>query len=114
VIASIEASCPHCNHSLLDQSHPLHGRPSIRLTTSFDLELGTVLLPSVRESPARELEPKISTGARLDFFCPHCHAELARGADCRGCGQPMVVLREGVAPIQLCPRPGCDSRPIAA
>jgi predicted RNA-binding Zn-ribbon protein involved in translation (DUF1610 family) len=106
----IDLTCPRCNHSLMDPSHVLDGHPSIRLTSSFLFEERCVRIFWAGRSPIVESVPEIPAGTHVDFFCPHCHAELARGATCARCGDPMVamLLREGGS-LQVCPRPGCES-----
>jgi hypothetical protein len=45
----------------------------------------------------------------VNFFCPHCHAELIGASECMTCGAPMVpmLVRGEGGMIQICSRRGC-------
>jgi NADH-quinone oxidoreductase subunit E len=53
-------------------------------------------------------EYEVPKDAVVNFFCPHCHAELRGAAACPECGAamvPMIVRGGGV--VQICSRRGC-------
>lgn len=107
-IFPIEAGCPHCNHSLMDDRHPVDGHPSIRVTLAFDQTHGWLALSSLYGSYNVESEYTVPPDAVVQFYCPHCHAELSGGQPCTECGAPMIpmiVRRGGV--VQVCSRHGC-------
>ncbi len=104
----VDVSCPRCNHSLMDATHLIEGHPSIRVTTSFQRKHGWVRLSSLYGSYTVESEPEIPIDTLVDFFCPHCHAELVSAAQCGECNAvmvPMLVRQGGV--VQICSRRGC-------
>ena len=104
----LTVSCSRCNHSLMDPHHPLDGSPSIRVTVSFERKHGWLRLSSLYGSFAVESEYPIRTDEIVDFFCPHCHAELKGASSCPLCGAPMVamIVRAG-GMVQICSRRGC-------
>jgi len=104
----VDVSCPHCHHTLMDPSHLLDGRPSIRITTSFERKHGWVRLSSLYGSYTVEAEPEIPLETLVHLFCPHCHAELVGAAACSECSAPMVpmIVRQGGV-VQVCSRRGC-------
>jgi len=106
----LEVSCPHCNHSLMDASRLVDGVPSIRLTASYQHEHGWLLLSSLYGSYTIESGNEIPFGTVVNFFCPHCHAELIGAWNCAVCDAPMVpmIVRAGGI-VQICSRRGCKS-----
>jgi NADH-quinone oxidoreductase subunit E len=107
-IFPVEVSCPRCNHTLMDPNHPIDGYPSIRVTMSFGREHGWLRLSSLYGDFNVESEYEIPMDMLINFFCPHCHAELLGAASCPECGTPMVpmIVRNGGV-IQICSRRGC-------
>ncbi len=104
----VEVSCPRCNHTLMDPSHLVDGYPSIRVTMSFGREHGWLRLSSLYGSFNVESEYEIPMDALVNFFCPHCHAELLGASSCPECGTPMVpMMVRGGGVIQICSRHGC-------
>ena len=79
----LEVSCSHCNHSLMDEAYLVDGVPSIRMTASFGDEHGWLRLSSLYGSYAIELGNEIPMGSVVNFFCPHCHAELIGASNSR-------------------------------
>ena len=107
-IFPVEVSCPRCNHSLMDKEHYIDGYPSIRVTTSFNLKHGWLRLSCLYGSFAVDYEYEDPKDAVVNFFCPHCHAELVGASRCFTCGAPMVpMLVRGGGLVQICSRRGC-------
>lgn len=100
--------CSRCNHSLMDPDHKIDGSPSIRVTVSFERKHGWLRLSSLYGSFAVESEYPVRSDEIVDFFCPHCHAELRGAAACSLCSAPMVsmIVRAGGI-VQICSRRGC-------
>jgi len=109
----IEVSCIRCNHSLMDGSPPLDGRPAIRLMATAGEKPGWFWFSSLYGSSACLSEHGIAAGAVMRVFCPHCHAELAGASSCSACRAPlvpMIVRAGGIA--QFCSRRGCQGRQL--
>jgi len=107
-IFSLQVSCPQCNHSLMNTEHLIDNFPSIHITISFGRKHGWLRLSSLYGSYNIESEHEIPMNSEVNFFCPHCHAELAGSSDCPECGTPMILMivqNGGV--IQFCSRRGC-------
>jgi len=104
----VTVACSRCNHSLMDPAHPIDGQPSVRVTVSFGGQHGWLRLSSLYGSYAVESEYEIPVDSVVDFFCPHCHAELNSSSRCPECGAPMVsmLVRAGGI-VQICARRGC-------
>lgn len=107
-IFPVEVSCPRCNHSLMDQDHLVDGYPSIRVTLSFGPDHGWLRLSCLYGSYTVESEYEVPMDALVNFFCPHCHAELVSASSCPECGAPMVpMIVRGGGIVQICSRRGC-------
>jgi NADH-quinone oxidoreductase subunit E len=102
--------CPRCNHSLMDPKHLIDGYPSIRVTASFQRDHGWLRLSSLYGSYDLEAEHEIPMDTVVNFFCPHCHAELVSALNCTECGAPMVPMTISGGGIgQICSRRGCKN-----
>ncbi|MBN1504348.1 MAG: NAD(P)H-dependent oxidoreductase subunit E [Candidatus Eisenbacteria bacterium] len=107
-IFPVEVSCPRCNHTFMDRTHLIDGKPSIRVTIAFGNQHGWLRLSSLYGSYNVESEYEVPPQAIVNFFCPHCHTELIGGWDCPECGAPtvpMIVRNGGI--VQICSRKGC-------
>lgn len=109
-IFPVDLSCPHCNHRLMDAAHPIDGHPSVRVTASCGGKHGWLRLSSLYGSYAIESEHEIPLEAVVDFFCPHCHAELRGASRCPDCGARTVrMIVRGGGTVQICSRRGCKA-----
>lgn len=107
-IFPVEVSCPRCNHNLMDREHYIDGYPSIRVTVSFNLKHGWLRLSCLYGSFSVDYEYEVPKDTVVNFFCPHCHAELVGASGCFTCGAPMVpLLIRGGGLVQICSRRGC-------
>ncbi|MDI6762017.1 MAG: NAD(P)H-dependent oxidoreductase subunit E [Thermodesulfobacteriota bacterium] len=108
-IFPVEVACPRCNHSLMDRHHYIDGYPSIRVTVSFGQKHGWVRLSCLYGSFSVDQEYEAPRDTVVNFFCPHCHAELIGASECMTCGAPMVpmLVRGEGGMIQICSRRGC-------
>ena len=107
-IFPVEVSCPYCNHGLMDPDYAIDGYPSIRVTASFERKHGWLRLSSLYGSYNVFSEYDVPMETIVNFFCPHCHAELASANDCPRCGARMVtMIVRGGGVVQICSRRGC-------
>ena len=109
-IFPVDVCCPHCNHSLMDETFTIDGYPSIRVTISSDHKQGWLRLSSLYGSYSVSTEFKIPSGAVVNFICPHCGVEFPSTSDCAMCAAPMVpMLVDGGGIVQVCSRRGCKN-----
>jgi NADH-quinone oxidoreductase subunit E len=109
----VKLRCPYCNHGLLDPNVLIDDHPSIRLTVSFGRKHGWLRLSSLYGSYNMESEYEIPLDTVVNFFCPHCHAELTGASSCPLCNAhmvPMVIYGGGM--VQICSRRGCKNHLI--
>lgn len=109
-IFPVEVSCPRCNHSLMDPSYTIDGYPSIRVTVSFGAKHGWLRISSLYGSYNVFAQYQMLPDDVINFFCPHCHAELRGATNCTVCNAPMVpMIVRGGGMVQICSRNGCKS-----
>ena len=104
----VDVACAHCNHSLMDFGYLIDGYPSIRVTIAHDHTHGWLRLSSLYGSFQVESVNEVPIDSVVNFFCPHCHSELAGAGICPECHArmvPMIVKGGGI--VQICPRRGC-------
>lgn len=107
-IFPVEVSCSRCNHNLMDQKYLIDDYPSIRVTVSFGRKHGWLRLSSLYGSHNVEAEYEAPMDKVINFFCPHCHAELTGASKCIECEAPMVpMVVRGGGIVQICSRRGC-------
>ena len=112
-IFPVEVSCPRCNHNLMDKNYYIDGYPSIRVTVSSEDKHGWLRLSCLYGSFAVDQEYDIPAGSVVNFFCPHCHAELDGASPCVECGAPMVpMLVRGGGTLQIWSRRGCKGHKL--
>jgi NADH:ubiquinone oxidoreductase subunit E len=109
-IFPINVSCPHCNHSLNDETFSIDRNPSILVTISSDHKQGWLRLSCLYGSYNFASEFDVSTGSIVTFLCPHCGVEFPSTSDCSVCTAPMVpMLIDGGGIVQICSRRGCKN-----
>ena len=107
-IFPVEVSCSQCNHSLMDQNRLIDGYPSIRVSISFRNKHGWLALSSLYGSYNVDSQYEIPFDTVVQYFCPHCHAELIGASDCPECSAKMVpMIVRGGGNLQICSRRGC-------
>lgn len=104
----IVVSCSHCNHSLMDDDYLIDDHPSIRVTVSFGRKHGWMRMSCLYGSYNVESKYEIPDKELVNFFCPHCHSELAGAVECSECAAPMApMIVRGGGILQICSRRGC-------
>ena len=107
-IFPIEVSCPHCGHSLMDESHPCDGYPTIQATAEFDHKHGWIRISSLYGRCTAQSEHDIPTNTIVDILCPHCRSKLLGPMKCLECGTPMAQMAaRGGGRLLICSRCGC-------
>ncbi len=109
-IFPIEVNCPHCNHSLKDETFAIDGYPSIRVTISSNQKQGWLRLSCLYGSYNFVSEFDVPKDTVVSFICPHCDVEFPSTLDCSICAAPMVpMLVDGGGIVQICSRRGCKN-----
>lgn len=104
----IEASCPRCNHSLMDADALVDGLPAARMILVADGVAGSCHLSSLYGGTGLVYELEVPGGTVARFYCPRCQGELNGDGACSDCGAPMARLAvRGGGVISVCRRHGC-------
>ena len=107
----LQVRCPRCNHGLMDSGTPVDSLASIRLTVGFGEAFSHCNLSCLYGSLNSACGAEIPEGTICDFFCPHCHRELAGRSRCTECGAPMApMIVRGGGILHVCTRRGCHTR----
>ena len=107
-IFPIDVNCPHCNHSLMDETFAIDGYPSIKLSVLFDHEDDWLRLSCLYGSYNVSTELDVPVDAVVGFYCPHCRVQLPSTSECSVCGAPMApMLVRGGGIVRICSRRGC-------
>ena len=109
-IFPINVNCPHCNHSLKDETFSIDGQPSIRVIISSNQKKGWLRLSSLYGSYNFACEFDVPMDSVATFICPHCNVEFHSTLDCSICAAPMVpMFIDGGGIVQICSRRGCKN-----
>ena len=109
-IFPIEVSCPHCNHSLMDEGHAIDGYPSIKLNISINHMDACLRLSCLYGSYSYFSEVHVPDNTIVRLRCPNCCVELPSTSDCWTCGAPLVpLLVNGGGVVNICSRRGCKT-----
>ena len=109
-IFPLDVNCPHCNHSLKDETFSINGQPSIHVTISSNQKLGWLRLSCLYGSYNLASEFEVPIGSVVNFICPHCGVEFPSTLECSACSAPMVpMLVEGGGIVHICSRRGCKN-----
>jgi NADH-quinone oxidoreductase subunit E len=112
-IFPVTVQCPRCGHSLMDQSHPVDGHPSIRLRASGNGHDGWINLSRMYGSSNATVDERFPEATITHFRCPNCEHDLASPVHCFECDAPMVPLGvEGGGVVQFCSRRGCPGHSL--
>ena len=108
----LTVSCPHCNKSLMDESHMINNKPSIRLIVQTSIrQRGNIWMSSIYGDYNYSCEFKIPDGDVVEFFCPQCQEDLRRKKiECEVCGAPLVSFNCDIGGrVTICTRNGCKN-----
>ncbi len=109
-IITLIVKCPHCDSSLMDEGHPLHEKPSIKVNIVGEEERGVLWLCARYGCYDHESNIEFNKGDIVKFFCPNCNKSLLREIKCQSCDAPMVGLNiKAGGKVNVCSRSGCDN-----
>jgi len=111
---SLKVKCPHCEKSLMDYTHFINAKPSIKLNIGIVDKHGMINLCSTYGC-----YDKVSTIELVDneialLSCPNCKKELPSLGTCNLCHAPVVdfMLEKG-GKVHVCTRVGCKKHYVS-
>ena len=107
-LISLKVKCPHCHKSLMDYTHFLHDKPSIKLHIEIKDHHGVINLASCYGCYDKVCNIELVDNEIARLSCPFCKKELPSPTKCEDCGAPLVgfVLEKGGI-VHICSRVGC-------
>lgn len=109
-LISLKVKCPVCHQSLMDYTHFLNGKPSIKLTIECGGKHGVINLCSSYGCYDKVSKIDLVNNDIAKLFCTHCKKELPSQSDCDVCKAPIVsfALEKG-GKVNVCTRIGCKN-----
>jgi hypothetical protein len=110
---SLTVKCAICNHSLMDYSKLIRGKPSIKLYIKSRENAGILYLCSVYGCYDKHSDIEMVEGDIVELLCPVCKNNLKSKSVCNICGAPIFVLSlETGGKLHTCSRVGCRKHKV--
>jgi len=105
---SLSVKCPLCDGSLMDESHPICKKPSVKINIETEHDRGVLRLCCIFGNCSKTNDVEIAEGEIVSMFCPHCNKELSINENCEVCEAPLIslVIKAG-GKLHICSRNGC-------
>ena len=89
-LISLKVNCPSCGRSLMDYTHFLNAKPSIKLHIALAEKEGTINLCSSYGCYEKISNIELVDNEVAVLTCPYCKKDLPVSAPCKECGAPIV------------------------
>lgn len=110
---TLSLKCPHCNHSLMDDSQLVNGKPGIKVNIETPTEQGVIWLCSKYGCYQHKSTVELKEKEIVKLSCPHCNETLVRDVACKSCNAPMIGFYiEAGGKVSICSRVGCKNHYI--
>jgi hypothetical protein len=109
-LISLKVKCPHCSKSLMDYTHYLNAKPSIKLVVEVGGQNGILNLCSTYGCYDKTATVHLTENEIAVMGCPACKRNLPQSASCVECGAPIVdmaIEKGGI--VHVCSRIGCKN-----
>lgn len=113
-LISLKVKCPQCHQSLMDYTHFLNSKPSIKLLIDCAGKHGVIHLCSTYGCYDKESNIELVNNEIVKLFCTHCKKELPSSGHCNDCDAPIVHfdLEKG-GKVHVCSRIGCKKHAVS-
>lgn len=113
-LVSLKVKCPSCEQSLMDYTHFLNAKPSIKLTIECGGKHGVINLCSTYGCYDKTSNIPLVEHDIARLYCTHCKKELPSVAKCDVCEAPMIsfTLEKG-GKVHVCSRIGCKKHAVS-
>ncbi len=113
-LISLKVKCPHCNKSLMDYTHFLNAKPSIKLHIEVKGMSGAINLCSSYGCYEKASNIELIDNEIARLSCPFCKKELPSHAKCLACDAPIVDFNlEKGGRVHVCSRIGCKKHYVS-
>ena len=107
-LISLKVKCPHCHKSLMDYTHYLNAKPSIKLHIEVKGQNGAINLCSSYGCYEKTSNVELVENEISRLSCPFCKKELPSPTNCGDCSAPLVGLDlDKGGKVHVCSRIGC-------
>jgi len=107
-LISLKVKCPHCHKSLMDYTHYLNAKPSIKLHIEVKGQNGTINLCSSYGCYEKTSNVELVDNEIARLSCPFCKKEFPSPTKCGECNAPLVGLDlDKGGKVHVCSRLGC-------
>jgi len=111
---SLNVNCPVCGKSLMDHDNMILEKPSIKIDFEQNNKRWIMRLCSVYGNYNVFSEIGVEKEKIINFYCPHCQANLKSRCVCQECRAPMVSLALNIGgTVNVCTRKGCKKHYLA-
>jgi methionyl-tRNA synthetase len=113
-LISLKVKCPRCDKSLMDYTHFLNAKPSIKLHIEIQGQSGSINLCSTYGCYEKSSNIELVENEIARLSCPHCKRELPSSSKCEVCGADIVdfALDKG-GKVHVCSRIGCQKHYVS-
>lgn len=113
-LISLKVRCPNCDQSLMDYTHFLNNKPSIKLHIELAGKQGVINLCSTYGCYEKTSNIELVENEVTKLLCPHCKNDLPVSIDCKECGAPIVNFNlEKGGKVHVCSRIGCKKHYVS-
>ena len=113
-LISLKVKCPNCNHSLMDYTHYLNAKPSIKLHIELAGAQGIINLCSTYGCFEKISTIDLIENEIAKLSCMHCKQELPASGKCEVCKAPIVDFNlEKGGKVHVCSRIGCKKQYVS-
>ena len=113
-LVSLKVKCPLCHQSLMDYTHFLNGKPSVKLTIECGGKHGVINLCSTYGCYDKTSNIPLVKDEIARLICPHCKKELPSSAVCDVCEAPILDFSmEKGGKVHVCARVGCTKHYVS-
>lgn len=107
-LLSLKVKCPLCGESLMDYTHCLNEKPSIKLKIEVSNNQGVINLCSTYGCYDKIASIPLIENQIAGLYCPHCSKNLAGINICNLCEAPIVDFNlDKGGKVHICSRVGC-------
>jgi len=111
---SLKVKCPLCHQSLMDYTHFLNAKPSIKLTIEAGGKHGVINLCSTYGCYEKSSNIELVKDEIARLICPHCNKPLPSSAVCEDCQAPILDFSiEKGGRVHVCSRIGCKKHAVS-
>jgi len=113
-LVSLKVKCPSCHQSLMDYTHFLNSKPSIKLLIHAGNKQGVINLCSSYGCYDKTSNIELIKDDIVTLICPHCKKSLPSSAVCEVCQAPILdfVMEKG-GKVHVCSRIGCTKHYVS-